>query len=278
MYAATQIGVLRALEEHRLAPGALVGIGAGAWIAGLYACNPSALEVHAAARALCRQGKRLADPVRVGWARRDGEHLPGLIRGDRIAALLMEITARRALDELEIALAVPVIALPTRKTLVFASHCPKDGGDMVWTQQAPVALAIRAAMATPMLLKPAMWMGVPLIGAAGLPAAAAALRQLRPLHAVAVDARAQRPHGKLDLWEIAALSVGAQDGPLPCLPGWRTLTPRLPENVRVTSLEALDLCAEIGYAVAMEAMPRIKAMIGPCQGKVLPFPQRGLPR
>ncbi len=276
IYAASQLGVLRALEENGLAPEALVGVGAGAWIAGLYACNPSAKAVQEAAREICRQGKRLIDGGGIrGWLS-GGMQKRGLIRGDRIAALLEEQTGHRALGEVDVSLAIPTIALPTRKTLVFASHCPRDGEELVWTRQASVALAIRAALAAPVLVEPALWMGVPLIGAAGMHTAITALRQLAPAQALLVDAGAQRPRGKLGLWDVSALSIGAADTAHAALYPleWRMLTPRLPENLRVTSMEALELCTEIGYEAAQEALPRIRAAIGRQQGKVLPFQQR----
>lgn len=276
MYAATQLGVLRALEENGVEPAALVGVGAGAWIAGLYACNPNARGVYAAFREACGRGKRLLDPDWRGlvWGMSAGNGFQGLIRGDRLIALLEEQTGRRMLADLNLPLAIPTLALPTRKTLVFSNRCPPDNGDAVWTQQAPVSLAIRAALATPALMSPALWMGVPLVGVAGMGVAMAALKQLRVKHALCVNAGAQRPRGKLDIWEIAALSAGAHDEIPACAADWSMLTPRVPETVRMSEVEALDLCVEVGYSEAQAAIPRVKGWVGNRPGKVLAFPQK----
>ena len=268
VYAATQLGVLRALEEGGLQPTALAGVGAGAWIAGLYACMPDSCAVYAAMREAFAHGRRLLDFDR--RCARGG--FQGLIGGNRLAALLEQQTKGRPLSGLELSLAIPALALPTRKTLIFASRCPPEDGDTVWTQQAPVSLAIRAAMSVPTLVRPALWMGVPLIGAAGIGEAMEALRQLRVMRGLCMDACAQRPKGKLNVWDIAALS--ARPEPPNCPGGWHRLAPRVPDTVHASALEALDVCVQAGYAAALEALPRIKAQGGGCGGKVLSFPKR----
>ena len=271
IYAATQLGVLRALEESGLAPGTLAGVGAGAWIAGLYACTPDAREVCAAMREACGYGKRLLDLDRRAafGTLCAGGGFQGLIRGGRLAALLEKQTGNRPLSELELPLAIPTLALPTRKTLVFSSRCPPEDGEAVWTQQATVSLAIRAAMSVPMLVRPALWMGVPLVSAAGMGEGMDALRQLRVKHALCVDACAQRPKGRLDVWDIAALSALGERPDCPS--GWHMLAPQVPETVHASALEALDICVEAGYSAALEAIPRIKAQLGHA-GKILSFP------
>ena len=275
VYAATQLGVLRALEESGLAPTALAGVGAGAWIAGLYACTPDARAVYAAMREACGIGRSLLDPDRRGLlgAMFAGSGFQGLIRGNRLAMLLEKQTRGRALSELDMPLAIPVLALPARKMLVFASQCPADDGETVWTQQAPVSLAIRAAMSIPALMRPALWMGVPLIGTAGLSEGMAALGQLRVKHALCVDASAQVPKGRLNVWDIAAL-CGPRTQPTDCRPDWIMLTPRVPETVHASALEALDICVEAGYNAALETIPRLKALMGGGLGKVLAFPKK----
>ncbi|MCL2810804.1 MAG: patatin-like phospholipase family protein [Clostridia bacterium] len=269
VYAATQLGVLRALEESNLPPTALAGVGTGAWIAGLYACKPDAGEVYAAMREACALGRRLLDPDRYSTLGK----LQGLIRGGRLVGLLEKQTAGRSLGELDLALAIPTLALPTRKTLVFASRCPPEDGEAVWTQQAPVSLAIQAAMSIPALMRPALWMGVPLVGVAGLGEGMAALRQLRVKHALCVDASCQLPRGRLNVWDIAAL-CGPHYQPSDCPSGWYMLAPRVPETVHASALEALDICVEVGYNAALEAIPRIKAQMGGGLGKVLAFPKK----
>jgi len=101
----------------------------------------------------------------------------------------------------------------------------------------------------------------------------AALHHLRVKHALCVDACSQRPKGKLNVWDIAALSAC---GELPdCPSGWCMLAPRVPETVHASALEALDICAEAGYGAALEAIPRLKARMGGGLGKVLSFPKTG---
>lgn len=271
VYAATQLGVLCALEEHGLAPDALAGIGAGAWIAGVYACRASAKETVAVLRDACKPGKTLWD---FDWRGMifpgNGDRLRGFLKGERLQSLLEEQTMRRTLGELQVRLAIPTTALPTRKTLVFSNYAPKEGSDGVWTQQASIALAVRAALATPALVRPALWMGVPLVGTAGMARAASVLKELDVRHALAVDTYGQRPRGRLDLWDIVALGGSAPEE-MAYPAGWQVIAPKLPEYLHAMSTEALDIAIEIGYSAAMEAMPRIKAATGDAQGKVLPF-------
>lgn len=272
VYAATQLGVLCALEDHGLAPDVLAGIGAGAWIAGVFACRASAKETVTVMRDICKQGKKLLD---FDWRRMmfpgNGDQLRGLLRGDRLQLLLEEQTMHRMLGELQqVRLAIPTTALPTRKTLVFSNHAPAEGSEGVWTQQASIALAIRAALATPALMRPALWMGVPLVGTAGMSKAASALKQMCARHALVVDTYAQRPHGRLGLWDIVGLGgITPEEPDYPA--GWQVIAPKLPDYLHAMSIEALDVAIEIGYGAAMEAMPCIKAATGEAQGKVLPF-------
>lgn len=272
IYAATQLGVLRALEQSGLTPDTLAGVGAGALIAGLYACTPDSRAVYAAMREACECGRRLLDldrRVTFGALWMSGS-FEGLLRGDRFSALLEKHTGGRSLSDVKLSLAIPTLALPTRKTLVFASHYPPEEGDAVWTQQATVSLAIRAAMSAPVLVRPALWMGVPLVGTAGIGGGMAALRQLRVRHAVCVDACAQRPKGKLNVWDVVALCDAGGD-PSDCPADWHMLAPRVPDAVHASSLDALDICVEAGHKAALEAMPRIKAKLGVGLGKVLSF-------
>ncbi len=276
VYAATQLGVLRALEEHDMAPTVLAGVGAGAWIAGLYACEPNAEAALAAMEAAARMRGKLRDISHMGiMAMACGQMSgAGLVRGGRLLALMERQTGHRMLADAPRDLIIPALALPTRRTLVFSNCAPMEDGDMVWTEQASVALAMRAAMAVPVLMCPAHWMGVPLIATQGLSAVVAGLRQVATSHVLVVDPMRQRPKPPYSLTEVAALAMSAPEG-LPDLPEeWQLLAPRIPDALRPDQGGALRVCAQIGYSAMMDALPRIKRAWGDGtarQGKVLPF-------
>ncbi|MDR3050814.1 MAG: patatin-like phospholipase family protein [Oscillospiraceae bacterium] len=266
VYGAAQVGVLRALEEAGRPPDVLAGVETGAWVAGLYACLQDAGRVRDALARACDMGRRLADADRRSAA--------GMIRGERLAALLDEQTGRCALGNVPLALAIPALALPTRKVLVFASRTPADGGDLVWTRQASLALAIRAALAIPLLVRPAMWMGVPLLGCAGVGAAAQALTRLGAQRVLVVHAYRQRPRAPYGPLDIAALAAHGPEPSAPLPPAWQAVSPRLPADVHPGSLGAFSLCVQAGYEAALEALPRCTRAWGQAQGRVLPFQRR----
>ncbi len=276
VYAAAQLGVLRALEEHDMAPTVLAGVGAGAWIAGLYACEPHADSVlDAMEAAMAMQGK-LRDVSRAGvMAMLCGQmRSAGLMRGAQLMALMERQTDHRMLADAPRDLIIPALALPTRRTLVFSNCAPPEDGEMVWTEQASVALAMRAAMAVPVLMRPAHWMGVPLIAPQGLTAAVAALGQVSARHVLVIDPMRQRPKPPYSLTEMAALALSAPEGQ-PVLPeAWQLLTPHVPDMMRPDHISALRLCVQAGYSATLDALPRLKRAWGNGegrQGRVLPF-------
>lgn len=144
-------GLLTALEERGLRPSHVCGSSAGALVAGLWAAG---LPTEAIADELHRlERAHFWDPG-VGL---------GVLRGERFQAILERLLPVRTFDETRVPLAVSVYDVRARKVRVLRSG--------------PLARAIRASCAVPLLFHPVWIDGRPYVdggvadrpGCAGLP-------------------------------------------------------------------------------------------------------------
>lgn len=101
---AAHVGVLMALEEAKLLPTSLAGTSAGSLVAGLYAAGVDTASLRELLIYLAKKGSRYIDVDCGGllkfipqMIRRRPVSLQGLIKGDRLLALMTRLTAEAGL-------------------------------------------------------------------------------------------------------------------------------------------------------------------------------------
>jgi hypothetical protein len=240
------IGVLRALERKGVRAHAVCGVGAGAYMAALWACGMSAQEMAEKAGEAAALGARLADrdPL-AGLSRRAG----ALYRGKNAARLIFRQTQGRALQACTRPAAFLCMAIPARRTLVF-SPVQGESADSVWTDHAPVWFAARAALGGPPLLRPASFIGVPIC-------AHPDLREcVRVLHALDASVIAA-------VYPVYARGIPATPADVPAwegtlcvrraLYGIRQIPIELPDYVRPLGWEEIPACLRAGERAGAQA-------------------------
>lgn len=157
------LGVLRALERHRIPIRRIAGVSAGAIVAAAYASGTSVEEIADAARAM--KFKDVAS-----WRL----SLLGLAASERMAEFLKRLLKVHRFEEMRVPLAVVATELRTGQPVVF-----RDRGD--------VLLPIRASCSYPGLFRPVRHQGQYLVdGAMTMEVPAAVVRDLGATHVVSV--------------------------------------------------------------------------------------------
>jgi NTE family protein len=123
------IGVIQALEEHRIQPDLVVGTSAGSLVAALYASGMSGTEMAELARTM--DESEITD-----WA------FPGrgLIRGDALAQFVREQTNGRLIEQMRLPLGIVATDLANGAPILF--------------RRGDTGLAVRASSAVPALFQP----------------------------------------------------------------------------------------------------------------------------
>lgn len=125
---AAHVGVLLALKEEGLLPGAVAGTSAGSIAAGCFAAGMDPEEICEAVREAGRRGSYLMDVDYIGLLRFLPQallhrriSLEGLLKGERLRKWLERLTEGKQLTETKIPLLIPSVDLTGGKTVCFAS-------------------------------------------------------------------------------------------------------------------------------------------------------------
>lgn len=155
------IGVLKALEEHKLKPSWISGASAGSIIAGLYAYGYSPKQMEDLALSLNR---RYIDPDICGIAYgilqlAVGKEpvTDGIIKGKYLERFFKKLTKGAHIRTVKIPLAISAVDINTAKTIMFVSSkigLPKDDKHTQYIDDVYLYEAIRASIAIPVIFKP----------------------------------------------------------------------------------------------------------------------------
>lgn len=125
---AAHAGVLLALKEEGLLPGAVAGTSAGSIAAGCFAAGMDPEEIYEAVREAGRRGSYLMDVDYIGLLRFLPQallhrriSLEGLLKGERLRKWLERLTGEMLLTETSIPLLIPSVDLTGGRTVCFAS-------------------------------------------------------------------------------------------------------------------------------------------------------------
>lgn len=262
--AAAHVGVLRALAERAVTPGALCGAGGGALAAALAALGTTPLQSAALGAALV--GRRaLGHPL--GWE---------AARGRALSRVLLALTEGAPMRACKTPLALPCVALLSGKGLAFTSApglralSEPAGSGLVFTREAPLWLGVRAAMSAPAWVTPASWMDVSLIAAQEPEACALALRALGAQELLFV-VPVYQPDAQPDAFTRCALCHARR---FARIEGARVLTPAMPRGVGALSARRATECEQAGYDCAARALDGLLTAWGVSGGRILPFRPR----
>jgi predicted acylesterase/phospholipase RssA len=249
---AAQAGALLALAEAGIRPALCAGCGAGALVAALAATGQL-------------NKKQILDFAKVAaW--------PGFLReralNKRLRARFGEATLRDARH-----LALPTIDLETGAVQVLASMLPIGPDPRPWSRQSSLGGAVRAAMATPGVLRPLHWRGRRLSGGGQLrgtlPTLLTAMGAQETLLIRVLDAGCAKH--EIRPVALAALSHAVVAAPPPRC-GLLIQVADYAPGRGALDVRAAEMLFEMGYQAGKQALPRLQSLLGRLGGKILPFP------
>lgn len=265
--AAANAGVLRALSERAVDVHAVSGAGSGAIAAALFAMGLSRDEMQNAAQRAAKEKRRLLDYPLPGSGRTDG-----MLQGRGISRFLLSVTKGAAMSDCVRPLAVPCLAALSGKTLAFTSLPGMRSRSVVFTREAPLWFAVRAAMSTPGLIAHVEWMEVPLVAIQEASGCVQALLSMGAQEILLVSPRYQAPR-TCDAFTLSALCK-AHCFERPAEERVHVIAPELPQGIGALSLDASDACEQAGYAAAAQALDGLLESWGMQGARVLPFRRR----
>lgn len=125
---AAHVGVLRALAEADLLPGALAGASAGGVVAGLFAAGLTIEELEEAVLHLSRRGSEYLDPDYGGMVELVPQllsgkpvSLSGFFKGNRLLTYFCRLTGGKHLDEGRVKLVIPAVDLVSGDTICYTN-------------------------------------------------------------------------------------------------------------------------------------------------------------
>lgn len=252
MRCAAQAGALAAMLAAGLQPSCFAGCGAGALVAAIAATG------------------EITDDILQAF--KGAASYNALMRDARINGALQNHFGGRALREAR-PLAMPTVDLETGIVQVFSSVLPERPDPRPWSRQALLSGAVRAAMATPGVLKPVRWRGRVLSGGGQLRNTLPGLLQAMGAD-VTVGIRVLDAGCARFETHPAALALCAHAMAGSPSYSYDLLIPISNFEKSQGVLEKQDMRAlfALGQSAAICLLPRIKALSGQVGAKILQFP------
>jgi NTE family protein len=235
------VGVLQALERHRIPIHAIAGVSAGAMVAAAYASGTSPEEI-----------QQIGCSMRFNHVARWTISRMGLAASERMTPFLLRLLKNYQFEQMRIPLAVVATDLTTGQPAVF-----RDSGD--------VLLPIRASCSYPGLYQPVRVNGYFLVdGAMAMEIPAQAVRDLGATHVISVHiAMAGLPSAPRNLFHVVnrcfqILQIRTE-------PAWRACSDIVIEpDLQGLSWDAFE-CGEqmvaAGEAATLAVLPQIEAWL-----------------
>ncbi len=152
------LGVLEAMEEHRLRPSCIAGTSAGAIVAALYALDIPLPDIASAMETLSLEQEKALSPCVPRFHALSLPRVKGLIGGEIIEAILHEVTRGKKLAEVNLPISIVSVDLVTGETVVFTSESPpspySSRPGRSYILDATVSQAVRASISIPVVFAP----------------------------------------------------------------------------------------------------------------------------
>ncbi len=270
---AAHVGILSALQEANLTPCIVSGSSAGAIVAGLYAYGYTPEQLIKICHELERNGEKLIDFNVLGMAvavsqlaRRRPITLSGLLKGERLRALLRQLTKGCLLSQVPLPLCITSVDLSSGETVAFSQRKPIHPlSNVRWEHDALLYEAIYASCCVPVIFTPPRAMnGVLVDGGVTENLPVNLLLACDAPNIIAVDiSENYAPVNGEGIFEIASHSLSAMSRRLrDCtVRGERLLIrPKLPEDAGLFTFSLMSDCIEAGYTAARELTGLIDAL------------------
>lgn len=163
------IGVLQVLMENRIPVTSISATSSGSIIAALYAAGMSPYEME---RIILKTKPQDYLDYNIGGLLKYGLGLlipasksvvNGLIKGKKLLNLMADLTSNKALDEVEIPLAIVACDINTGEEVIFSNIIPGADNQIVFVRGAFLSEAVRSSTAIPGIFVPYLFRGMQLV-------------------------------------------------------------------------------------------------------------------
>lgn len=273
---AAHVGVLLALEEDGLCPQSIAGTSAGSIVAGLYATGTSPQKLKEIIIEMSATGIYYLDLDLMGIIKAVPQFivnhkidLTGLIKGDRLERFLSEQTNGKSIRDTSIRTIIPAVDINSGDTIAYTNSLANVSAiDRVkWKTNILMSEAMRASCAIPAVFKPKFIDDMCLVdGGVTDVLPVDLLLAAGEYNVLAVDVAENYTMPKSqNLIEISSHSLSIMSTRLKeCHSHGEKLllTPSLPKQSGLLTLEQMVECMDAGYEAAKVHMPTIKAIFG----------------
>lgn len=264
------IGVLKALWEEGLKPSWISGASAGAIVSGIYVCGYSPDEMARIARKIDR---RILDIDYGGLVKslaafpfRREPVMDGFYKGKYAENLFKELTGGRMLSAVGFPIAITAVDIQNGQTVVFTddrSRFQTDDPGILYRDDAPLYLAIRASIAIPVVFSPCRIHGQILVDGGvtdGMPVAPLKKMGAPKVLAVNIGYSGQRRDTVDTIIEIGNQTLDIMVGEINARSGKMAdyvLNPQI-YDVALRDTDRIGECIDRGYTAAIAHMDEIK--------------------
>jgi NTE family protein len=264
------IGVLKALHEEGLKPSWISGASAGAMVSGVYACGYTPQQMDEIAR---NMDTRILDVDYGGILKslitcpfKKDLPMSGVYKGDYVEKLFRELTGGRLMREVGFPIAITAVDIQNGQTVVFTddrSRFPAEDGSILYRDDAPLYLAIRASIAIPAVFRPCRVQGQLLVDGGvtdGMPVMALKKMGAPKVLAVNLGYSGQRRDEVDSIIEIGSQALDIMVGNINAASGRYAdyvLNPQI-YDVALRDVSRMGECIDRGYTAAISHMDEIK--------------------
>ena len=269
---AAHLGVLRALLEAGMAPGAVGGTSAGSMIAAAYGWRAQLSDVEDLYQDAVQTGAKLLDlnvsgiiKLLTHWVAHHDLHYLGVFKGNRLEKLMNDHLEGAMLTQARLPLVIPAVDLLSGELVLYASRIPRDKGLDHWEKDATIAQAVRASTSIPIVFTPKLTESGMLVDGGvlqNLPISSVQrLGETRVL-GVSLHVEGEDTHSPGNVVDVARSmisAVGKQMERRQRQDATYLLEIVLPEGSGTFSFDRMEEFVDIGYETTRRALPSIKS-------------------
>jgi NTE family protein len=267
------IGVLKALWEEGLKPSWISGASAGAIVSGIYVCGYTPDEMAKIAQTMDRRildfdyGGLMKSLIALPFKREPV--MDGFYKGKYAENLFKELTGGRMLREIGFPIAITAVDIQDGQTVVFTNDRTRfreDDPRILYRDDAPLYLAIRASIAIPVVFKPCCINGQLLVDGGvtdGMPVGVLRKMGAPKVLAVNLGYSGQRRDAVDTIVEIGNQTLDIMVGDINLQSGKKAnyvLNPQI-YDVALRDTGRIGECIDRGYTAALTHMGEIKAAL-----------------